>query len=366
MQQSHEYYMNLCLKLAKKGLGKVHPNPMVGSVIVADDQIIGKGYHKAYGGPHAEVNAIRSVQDQSLLSKSTLYVNLEPCSHYGKTPPCSDLILKHGIPNVVIGSSDPFDEVAGKGIAKLRAAGLNVISDVLKEKCFELNEAFLTSHTKKRPFIIIKYAQSLDGFIATGNQISKWISGIESRTHTHRLRSWYCGIMIGTQTALRDNPTLTVRHVKGRHPIRILLDRTLEVPLSFNIYNSDAPTILFTSKCYEGHPKVEPYLKKNIQVFYIVDDNGSLNLNDVFAILYRENIISVLVEGGSQLISSLVKLELCDKFNVFVAPKYLGSDGLSAIQSLGLTTPSDAPKLTFNTFKRYGNDLFIDGHFLWH
>lgn len=365
MQTTHEHYMSLCLKLAKKGLGKVHPNPMVGSVIVHQDKVIGRGYHKAFGKAHAEVNAINSVQDNELLKKSTLYVNLEPCSHYGKTPPCSDLIIRNEIPRVVIGNVDPFKEVSGRGIQKLRSAGIEVITGILEEKCAELNEAFLKSHAHKRPLITLKYAQSLDGFIATGNLISKWISGIESRTYTHRLRAWNSAIMVGTQTALRDNPSLTVRHVKGRNPIRVLLDRNLEVPLSFNIFNDEAPTLVFTSTLKKEEKTLARYLEKNITVFYVNENTHGLDLADIFTQLYRENIISVLVEGGSQLISSLVKAELCDKFSVFIAPKYIGGDGLSAVQSLGIVNPSEAPQLVFNTYRRFGPDLYVEGNFLW-
>ncbi len=356
--------MNLCLSLAKQGIGYVHPNPMVGCVIVCEDIIIGQGYHEAYGKAHAEVNAIHAVSEKELLPDSTLYVNLEPCSHYGKTPPCADLIIKSGIKRVVIGSVDPFKEVAGKGIEKLEAAGIAVISGISEEACFKLNEHFLTSHQKQRPFITIKYAQSLDGCIATGNQVSKWLSGLESRTYTHTLRSWHCGIMIGTHTALRDNPMLTVRHVKGRHPVRILLDRQLEVPLDFNLFNQDAPTFLFTSSHNKDHEKLNAYNKPNLRLFFCKDEKDGLNLNEVLRILYQENITSVLVEGGSQLISGLMQHQLCDKFSVFITPKFLGSDSISVIRSLQLASPSEAPMLNFESVERFGPDIYVEGHFL--
>ncbi|MBA3972213.1 MAG: bifunctional diaminohydroxyphosphoribosylaminopyrimidine deaminase/5-amino-6-(5-phosphoribosylamino)uracil reductase RibD, partial [Bacteroidetes bacterium] len=249
---SHETYMKRCLELAVKGLGNAAPNPMVGSLVVCDDKIIGEGYHEQYGQAHAEVNAINAVDDKELLKRSTLYVNLEPCSHFGKTPPCADLIIEHKIPNVIIGNIDSNSLVSGRGIEKMIKAGIDVRTGILEDDCRKLNKRFFTYHEKKRPYIILKWAQTADGFIdarRNDENTSKpvQISNSDSKKLLHLWRSQEQAIMIGTNTALLDDPMLTVREVKGKNPLRITVDKWLRIPKQFNLFDKSTPTLIFTS-----------------------------------------------------------------------------------------------------------------------
>ena len=244
--QNEEFFMQRCIELASKAMGCASPNPMVGSVIVYNNKIIGEGYHEKYGSHHAEVNAINSVKDKSLLSKSTLYVNLEPCAHFGKTPPCSDLIIQNKIPEVVIGCVDTFSEVSGKGIERMRSVGIDVKVGVLENESRELNKRFFTFHEKKRPYIILKWAESKDGFIAPKNQTKPfWMTSSESKKLAHKWRAEEDAILIGRITAEKDNPSLTVREVEGSNPIRIVIDKDLKLSADFNLFNNDAKTIIF-------------------------------------------------------------------------------------------------------------------------
>ena len=243
--------MHRCLELALSGSGNVAPNPMVGSVLVYNDRIIGEGYHQQYGKAHAEVNCIASVAeaDRESISKSTMYVSLEPCAHYGKTPPCADLIIQHKIPHVVVGCRDPFEEVNGKGIEKLLAAGIKVEMSELEKECIELNKRFFTFHTKQRPYIILKWAQTADQFIGVNSPAQRLlISNEYSNRLVHKWRSEEAGILIGTNTALLDDPELTVRHWPGRSPIRLVIDIDLRLPADLKIFNKEIPTIIFNSK----------------------------------------------------------------------------------------------------------------------
>ena len=245
----HENYIKRCIEIAKNGLGTTAPNPMVGCVIVYNSKIIGEGYTSAYGGNHAEVNAINSVKDKSLLKKATLYVTLEPCSHYGKTPPCSDLIIKHQIANVVIGTIDTHSKVAGKGIEKLKNVGCNVTVGVLDDECKVHHKRFFTFHNKQRPYIILKWAETKDGFIAPkqkNEQQPVWITNELSRQLVHKWRAEEQAILVGTQTVIADNPSLTVRDWTGKNPIRIVIDRDLKLPKDYNVYNSEAETIVIS------------------------------------------------------------------------------------------------------------------------
>src|SRR5690554_5115458 len=247
-----EKYMMRCIELARLGMGHVSPNPLVGCVIVHRNKIIGEGYHRQYGGPHAEVNAINEVTDHQLLKESTLYVSLEPCAHYGLTPPCSDLIIEKMIPKVVIGTTDPFAAVAGRGITKLQKAGVEVVTGVLEDSCRELNKRFFTYHQKQRPYVILKWAQTADGFIDMERNPADigtptWITGPLALTLVHKLRSEEDAILVGTNTALADNPSLTVRHWSGRNPIRAVVDLNRRLPQSLNIFNGKAQTLIFNT-----------------------------------------------------------------------------------------------------------------------
>lgn len=362
-ESKDEFFLAKCLALAKRGAGKVSPNPMVGCVIVRDGKIIGKGWHERHGEAHAEVNAIRSVKDESLLKESTLYVNLEPCSHFGKTPPCADLIIEKKIPRVVVGCIDSNRKVAGKGIKKLKEAGIAVRVGVLREESERLNEAFLKAHRKHLPFVALKLAQSLDGRIATKTKDSKWITSEVARAYAHELRNLYDAVMIGSRTALTDNPDLTVRLVRGRNPKRVLLDRQLRVPLQANIFSADAPTLVFTSRINKRHPKVKALEKIGVKVFFVREKVESLNLLDVMRVLHDERILSVMVEGGAQLFASLIKANLCDKLHAFVAPKLIGGDGLASVGELGLKKVADSIVLKNPSIKMLSDCLIVEGYF---
>ena len=292
--------MRRCLELASRGLGLTRNNPLVGSVIVHGDRIIGEGYHHEYGGPHAEVNAIRSVKDKSLLRESTIYINLEPCSHFGKTPPCSELIKKSGIPRVVIANRDPFPSVSGRGIESLLKGGVEVVQGVLEEQGAHLNRRFLTYHTEKRPYIILKWAETADGFIdlirQPGDPVGpNWITDEVARTLVHKWRSEEMGLMVGTNTIIADNPRLNVRRWHGSNPLRITIDRNERIPETAHILDGSQDTLvlsMFRDK-YEGKTKS-----------LLIDHEYTLP--DVLDELYREKLLSVMVEGGKEIVDVFI------------------------------------------------------------
>lgn len=307
-------YMEHCLELAKKGFGNVAPNPMVGCVIVNDGKIIGEGYHEQFGKAHAEVNAINSVADKSLLKSAALYVNLEPCSHFGKTPPCADLIIEHKIPKVVIGTMDPFDQVAGQGIEKLTNAGISVTAGILEEKCRELNKRFFTYHEKKRPYTILKWAQTSDGYIdiirnEEGFEKALQITNEYSNALSHEWRSKEQAIIVGKKTALFDNPKLTVRKVEGKNPLRIAIDRNLSIPANYNLLDRTTPTLIFTS--------ADSKSEKNLEYARVNFDEPLLP--QIMDVLYKKNIQSLIVEGGTKLINSFIHNSLWDEARVFIS-----------------------------------------------
>ncbi len=310
-----------CLQLARNGLGTTYPNPLVGSVIVHKDKIIGEGWHKKSGGAHAEVEAIRSVSDRSLLPESTLYVNLEPCSHYGKTPPCADLIVETKIPKVVIGTRDPHEIVSGKGIEKLKQSHIEVAENVLAAECRELNKRFFTLHTKKRPYIILKWAETSDGFIAPLSRVDKnpvWISSRHSRQLVHQWRTEEHAILVGMRTICDDNPMLTSRNWSGENPIRIVIDKRGDIPKDSHIFDNQSPTIIFTPS--------EKLSVPNVEIEKAVPDNF---LTDILAGLFRRNINSVIVEGGSSTLNMFIDAGIWDEARIFSSLKRFGS-GISA------------------------------------
>jgi len=289
---THEKYINRCIEIARNGLGTSRPNPMVGCVIVHNNKIIGEGFTSAYGGNHAEVNAIASVSDKSLLNAATLYVTLEPCNHFGKTPPCSDAIIRHQIPNVVIGTIDTHRKVAGQGIKKLKNSGCNITVGVLENECKEHHKRFFTFHNKKRPYIILKWAQTADGFIAPktkNEQKPVWITNEISRQLVHKWRTEEHAILVGINTVLQDNPNLTVRDWTGQNPIRIVLDKDESLSKGFNIFNDEAETLLIK----ETSPEI--ICKK----------------------LHEANINSVIIEGGAKTIQTFIDEDLWDEARVF-------------------------------------------------
>ncbi len=317
-------FMRRCIELAGLGLGKTAPNPLVGSVIVHHDTIIGEGYHRMFGEAHAEVNAIQSVKDKSLLKESVLYVNLEPCAHMGKTPPCSDLIISHHIPEVIIGTTDPNSLVKGKGIKKMQDASIRVTTGILGDACRELNKRFFTYHEKKRPYIIFKWAESADGYIDIKRTPESpiapyWISNIHSRRLVHRWRSEEQAIMVGTNTVLYDNPRLDQRMWKGKSPVRVVLDRTGRIPSDAHVLNGKVKTFLFTESGERNIPNTE----------IIVTTFDDQILTKVLEVLFRNEIQSLIVEGGSQLITSFYQQNLWDEARIFKGTK-LFKEGVKA------------------------------------
>jgi diaminohydroxyphosphoribosylaminopyrimidine deaminase/5-amino-6-(5-phosphoribosylamino)uracil reductase len=321
--EDHEKFMRECLKLAEKGAAFAAPNPMVGSVVVRNGIIIGSGYHEVYGGPHAEVNAVRSVVDKELLKSSTLYVNLEPCSHFGKTPPCADLIIENSIPEVVIGSIDSNSLVAGQGIQKLEKAGIKVHVGVLENECRELNRRFFTHHEKKRPYIILKWAQTKDGFIdhhrSTPGQKALQVSSAEAKKIVHQWRSEEQAILVGTNTAMLDNPMLTVREVEGKNPLRVTIDKWLRIPRDYRLYDKSAPTLIFNSKIDEVDDNI---------TFKKIDFEKDV-IAQILEELYKMNIRSVLVEGGEQVLNSFISAGAWDEARVFISEQEI-SHGVPA------------------------------------
>ncbi|WP_324719640.1 bifunctional diaminohydroxyphosphoribosylaminopyrimidine deaminase/5-amino-6-(5-phosphoribosylamino)uracil reductase RibD [Salinimicrobium sp. HB62] len=315
----HEKYINRCIQLAQNGLGRTYPNPVVGSVIVHNDRVIGEGWHQKAGEPHAEVHAVNSVRDKSLLPKSTIYVSLEPCSHYGKTPPCSNLIIDSGIKKVVIGTVDPFSEVAGKGIKKLMDAGCEVRVGVLEQECRELNKRFFTYHTKQRPYIILKWAQTGDGFLAptppkNAKREPVWITGKYSQQLVHKWRAIEQAILVGTNTAVMDNPKLNTRLWQGNDPVRVVLDRNQRIPQDSHLFDGSVKTIVLTEKLPES-------LGTGNVIFETLDFNGDLP-KQVCEILYRHEIQSVIIEGGRKTLQTFIAAEMWDEARIFTGRPY--------------------------------------------
>lgn len=311
MTDPDERYMRRCFDLAALGLGLTRTNPLVGCVIVHDDRIIGEGYHHEYGGPHAEVNAIRSVKDKSLLKSSTLYVNLEPCSHFGKTPPCSTLIINSGIPRIVVSNIDPFAAVSGRGIEAMRNAGVEVLTGVLEREGEFLNRRFLTFHLQKRPFVMLKWAQTADGFIDVvrkkGDPVgTNWITDEISRTLVHKWRAEEAGLLVGTNTIIADNPKLNVRRWSGVSPLRITFDRDGRIPDTASILDGSQDTLVFS--CLQ-----EKYSGKIKSV--LVDHE--FEMEEILHELYEQKILSIMVEGGRQVLQTFIDSGLWDEARVF-------------------------------------------------
>ncbi|UWX59158.1 bifunctional diaminohydroxyphosphoribosylaminopyrimidine deaminase/5-amino-6-(5-phosphoribosylamino)uracil reductase RibD [Chryseobacterium oranimense] len=334
-----ELYIKRCIELAQKALGKTYPNPLVGSVIVHEGKIIGEGYHHKAGENHAEINAINSVEDKTLIPESTIYVSLEPCAHYGKTPPCALKIKELGFKKVVIGAMDSHDKVNGKGKKIIQDAGIETISGILEKECIELNKRFFTYHEKKRPYIILKWAESGDGFLDKDFKPTA-ISNSLVNQFIHQLRADEHAILVGTQTALNDNPSLTVRNAEGKNPVRILIDFDLKVPEDFNIYNHEAPTLVINSKKEETKDHIK-FIKTEKENF----------LNSLMETLYKEQIQSVIIEGGGYTLQKFINEGLWDEVIIIKN------------ENLKLENGTKAPQFDFKPNQTLSfRDNFIEKH----
>lgn len=317
-----QLYMQRCLDLAKKGAGSVAPNPMVGALLVYNDKIIGEGYHQKYGEAHAEVNCIAAVkeEDRKLIAQSTMYVSLEPCAHFGKTPPCADLIISYKIPKVMIGCRDPFPEVDGKGIEKMKAAGVEVEFGILEIECKELNKRFFTFHTKKRPYVILKWAETADNKISSENEERLLISNEYSNRLVHQWRSEEAAILIGTKTAIQDNPELTTRIWNGNSPVRLVLDMNLRLPITLKVFNKEVKTIIFNAIKHEEQENL---------VYYKIKKDENI-IHQLMNALYELKIQSVMVEGGAKLLQSFIDEGIWDEARVIKNEKLIINNGLSS------------------------------------
>ena len=354
-----EDYMKQALRLARRGLGKTSPNPMVGAIIVKDNLIIGKGYHHHFGGKHAEVNAIRNAEEE--VKGATLYVTLEPCCFYGKTPPCVDAIIRDNIGRVVIGVLDPNPLVSGKSVEVLKQKGIETRIGVLEEECRDLNEAHFKYMTTGLPLVTLKFAQTLDGRIATATGNSQWISSEKFQRLAHRLRAINDAVMVGIDTVLADDPQLTVRLVRGRNPTRVILDSRLRIPLDARVVSSQetVPTIIATTS-HADEKKLASLREAGIEVLVIrEDEEGKVDLRELLGALGKRGISSVLVEGGAGVITSLLRQNLVDKMVVAVAPKIMGK-GIEAVGELNIREVSQTLKLSFKKVYRAGEDLIIE------
>lgn len=364
---SKKQYMRRAIELARLGIGKVNPNPLVGAVIVKDGKIIAEGYHEKYGNLHAERNAFKNLKKKEDAKGAELYVTLEPCCHHGKQPPCTEAIIEYGISKVYIGSNDPNVLVAGKGIKQLRDAGIEVETEFLKAECDALNPVFFHYITTKTPYVVMKYAMTLDGKIATHTGHSRWVSGEKSRERVHETRNALSGIMVGIGTVLNDNPLLTCRMEGGMNPTRIICDTKLRIPLSSQIVDTakDVPTIVAT---IEPHPEYKrfwneekAFLEKNsVKVLVVKEKNNRIDLRDLMIELGKLQIDSILMEGGSCLNYSALEEGIVNRIEAYVAPKIFGGVGFfTPVGGKGVELATDALKTKFVSAMPIGEDILL-------
>ncbi len=351
-------YMRLAIQLARQGCGWVNPNPMVGAVIVKDGRMIGQGYHKKYGELHAERNALADCQVSAV--GATLYVTLEPCCHHGKTPPCTEAIIESGISRVVVGSSDPNPLVAGKGIAILHSHGIEVIEHVAKDECDKLNESFFYYIQNKMPYVVMKYAMTMDGKIATYTGKSQWITGEKARQRVHEDRHRYSAIMVGVGTVLADDPMLTCRLENGRNPLRIICDTGLRTPLQARIVTTanTAPTLIATAATDTNRHR--PYLDAGCEIMVLPQKNNQIDLNSLMQRLGEKQIDSLLLEGGGTLNWSALQSGIVNKVQAYIAPKLFGGSGKTPVEGLGIESPMDAFLLGAPVITQMGDDILLE------
>ncbi len=368
MSSTAEQYMRQVLRLAARGRGRTSPNPMVGALVVNDGRIVGKGYHPAAGEPHAEIFALREAG--AAARGATLYVNLEPCNHQGRTPPCTEAIIAAGIREVVVGMEDPNPLVAGRGSKRLRAAGIAVTTGILEKKCRRLNEAFCKYITQKLPFVTLKIAASLDGRIATRSGHSHWITNEKSRRHVHRLRHQHDAILIGIGTLLQDNPRLTTRlpRGRGRNPYRVIVDSRLRSPLHANVFSGDAREKLILATAADPRLDISPYRHRVREIIRLpLASGGQLDLLALMRRLAAMEITSVLIEGGSEINGSAVEAGIVDKISFFYAPVLIGGRGaLGMLGGEGVNLVSAGRKITDLRLRRFGTDIHVEGYLEGH
>ena len=353
-------YMKFAIKLAKQGEGKVNPNPIVGAVVVKDDVIVGKGYHKVFGKAHAEVYALEEAG--KLARNATIYVTLEPCSHFGKTPPCAEKIIKMGIKRCVIGSNDPNPKVAGKGIEMLRAAGIEVTRNVLKEECDELNQVFFKYIKSEIPYLFLKCGITMDGKIALSNGVSKWITNEKAREKVQYYRNKFMGIMVGINTVLYDNPSLTARIENGVNPFRIIVDPNLKITEEYNIIknNEDEKTVIITSVINKNNEKIKK-MEKNKKIMFIFLEGICFSMYDMLREIGKQGIDSVLLEGGETLISRAFSEKVIDGGEIFISNKIFGDNNAKSFVS-GFAAENTDEALTLDNIKYnvYDNNIGVE------
>ncbi|QGT99608.1 Diaminohydroxyphosphoribosylaminopyrimidine deaminase [Candidatus Syntrophocurvum alkaliphilum] len=365
---NNEYYMNKAINLAKKAYGRTNPNPIVGAIIVKKNQIIGTGYHEKAGTPHAEIHALKEAGTDA--KDSTVYVTLEPCNHYGKTPPCTDALIQAGIKKIVIASLDPNPLVAGKGALKLKEAGITIEIGMCKDEANKMNQLFFKYIKTNMPYISLKTAMTLDGKIATYTGDSKWISNELSRNYVHELRNIYDGILVGIGTVLKDNPSLNTRLDKNdiRNPVRIIIDENLDIPINSNIINTskEQRTIIYTSK-NTATKKINILESKGIEIEQTeTDENNKLILEEVLNNLPKKGIYSVLIEGGGEINGSFIEKRLIDKVYWFIAPKIVGGKHApSPVSGQGIELINQALYVERININKFENDLLITGYIRW-
>lgn len=356
-------FMRRALELAAKGCGEVNPNPMVGAVIVRNGRIIGEGYHERYGGLHAERNAIADCLKRGESAEgATIYVTLEPCCHYGKTPPCTEAIIDNKISRVVIASPDPNPKVGGKGVKILRNNGIEVTENVLRDECDRLNAVFLHYITTGMPYVMMKYAMTLDGKIAAYTGKSRWISSEASRADAHILRGGLASIMVGAGTVISDDPLLTCRTGGGKNPIRIVCDTHLRTPLSAQIIKTADETKTIIATCESDERRIAPYFERGCEVIHVPEKDGRTDISALMRELGRRGIDSVLLEGGAELNFSALKAGVVSRVRAYVAPMLLGgSNAKSPVGGLGFASPDEAVKIVSPEVKFLGGDIVIEG-----
>lgn len=356
-------FMRIAIRLAKNGIGKTSPNPAVGAVIVKNSKIVGKGYHKKAGLPHAEINALKQAGKKA--KGAEMYVTLEPCSHFGRTPPCADAVIKAGAKKIFIGMKDPNPIVAGKGIQRLEKAGIAVETGILEEECRKINETYVKYITAKTPFVTLKLAATLDGKIAAFTGDSKWISSDASRTYAHRMRAQADAVMVGIETILKDDPELTVRLAKGKNPARIILDSKLRMPLKAKVFDAEKGNVIIATIKNRGQKeqKIKMLNAKGAEVLLLPSRGSKVDLRALMQELGKREITSLLVEGGSTLAASCIKKGIVDKAVFFYAPKLLGKEGLPMIGELGIKKVKDAIHLSKLQCRKIGSDILAEGYY---